>query len=117
MKGLDFVIKKTSSDLNLPEDQVKKLLISYWKEIEQQITKIESTTVSIKDIGVITVSKLKIRNFIFDTIDRIKRMRKSNKYSEINKNKYLGIHFSKLKNALKHRNILAKDYAEKYGNI
>lgn len=117
MKGLDFVIKKTSFDLNLPEDQVKKLLNAYWKEIEQQLVKIESTTVSIKNVGVFTVSKLKIRNFIFDTIRKIKKMRESNKFLEENKTKYLELHLGKLKNALKHRTILAKDYAEKYGNI
>jgi|HubBroStandDraft_2_1064218.scaffolds.fasta_scaffold169274_3 hypothetical protein len=117
MKSLDYVIKKTAKELNLPEDQTRKLLTAYWKEIERQLVEIKSTTISIKKLGVITVSKIKIRNFIIDTIRRIRRMEKSTKYSDDKKRSYIDRHKKKLKNALIQRNILAKDYAEKFGNI
>ena len=117
MKGLDYVIKKTARELNLPEAETKKLLTAYWKEITDQITRIESTTVAIRKLGVITVSKLKIRNFISHTIRAIRKMKTSKKYSDVTKEAYVQNHTKKLKNALVQRNILAKDYAEKFGNI
>jgi hypothetical protein len=117
MRGLDYVIKKTAKELGLPEIETKKLLTGYWKEVADQITRIESTTVAIRKLGVITVSKLKIRNFIFDTIRNIRSMKNSKKYSDISKNNYIELHTRKLRNALIQRNILAKDYAEKFGNI
>lgn len=120
MKGIDYVIKKTIKDLNLPEDKredAKKLIMAYWKEIADQIIRIDSTTVAIRKLGVITVSKLKIRKFIFDTIKHIRNMKLSKKYSEASKDNYVNVHTKKLKKALIQRNILAKDYAEKFGNI
>lgn len=117
MKSLDYVIKKTAKELNLPEDQTRKLLTAYWKQIERQLVEIGSTTIAIRKLGVITVSKIKIRNFIIDTIRRIRRMGTSTKYSDEKKSNYIKRHKKKLTNALIQRDILAKDYAEKFGNV
>jgi hypothetical protein len=52
-----------------------------------------------------------------DTIKKLRNMKKSKKYSELSKSNYIALHRKKLTNALIQRNILAKDYAEKFGNI
>lgn len=118
MKGLDYVIKKTTADLKMEDrsEDVKKLLTAFWQEVEQQLIHLESTTVSIKKLGVFTVSKLKVRTFIKKTIKTI-RDTKHRTYSEDNKQRHIENQTKKLRNALKHRNIIAKDYAEKFGNI
>jgi len=118
MKGLDYVIKKTTADLKMEDraEDVKKLLTAFWEEVEQQVIHLESTTVSIKKLGVFTVSKLKVRTFIKKTI-KVIRETKERTYSEDNKERHLNNQMKKLRNALKHRNIIAQDYAEKFGNI
>jgi hypothetical protein len=118
MKGLDYVIKKTTADLKMEakSEDVKKLLTAFWEEVEQQVIHLESTTVSIKKLGVFTVSKLKVRTFIKKTIKKIRDTRNMT-YSEDNKQRQIANQTKKLRNALKHRNIIAQDYAEKFGNI
>jgi hypothetical protein len=119
MKGLDFIIKKTTTDLKMEtkQEDVKKLLTAFWKEAEQQMIHFDSTTIAIKKLGVFTISKLKVRNFISETIMKIRKTEKSVKYSEGSKKEIIETQKKRLRNALKHRNILAIDYAEKFGNI
>ena len=117
MKNLDFVIKKTAIDLGLPEAEVRKVVEGWWEEAYDQIRNVKSTTIAIRKIGVITVSKLKVRIFILNTIRKIRSTIASKRFSEDNKRKYIEKYKKRLKHALVQRDILAQDYAEEFGNI
>jgi hypothetical protein len=117
MKNLDYVIKKTAIDLKLPETEVKKVVEGWWEEVHYQIANVKSTTIAIRKIGVITVSKLKIRTFIKDTIRKIRSTIISKRFSEQNKQKYITVYKKRLRNALVQRDILAQDYAKEFGNV
>jgi hypothetical protein len=117
MKNLDFVIKKTAADLKLPEAECRKVIEGWWEEARSQVVNVKSTTLGIRKVGVITVSKLKIRTFISDTIRKIRNTAKSKRFSEKNKVIYIAKYKKRLRNALVQRNVLAQDYAEKFGNV
>ena len=117
MKNLDFVIKKTAIDLDLPEEEVKKVIEGWWEEAYNQIGNVKSTTIAIRKIGVITVSKLKVRTFILNTIKKIRNTMTSKRFCEQNKIKYIEKYKKRLRHALVQRDILARDYAEEFGNI
>jgi hypothetical protein len=117
MKNLDFVIKKTAIDLNLPESEVKIVIEGWWQQVYNEVANVKSTTIAIRKVGVITVSKLKVRTFILNTIRKIRSTKISKRFSEDNKEKYIAKYKKRLRNALVQRNILAKDYAEQFGNI
>lgn len=117
MKNLDYVIKKTAADLKLPEVECKKVIEGWWEEAYNQVGNVKSTTVAIRKIGVLTVSKLKVRIFIVDTINKIRRTATSKRFSDKNKQLYIAKYKKRLRNALVQRDILAQDYAEEFGNV
>ena len=117
MKNLDYVIKKTALELKLPEAECKKVIEGWWGEVYNQVANVKSTTVAIRKIGVLTVSKLKVRTFILDTIGKIRKTAVSTRFSEKNKQLYIEKYKKRLRNALIQRNILAQDYAKEFGNI
>lgn len=120
MKNLDYVIRKTATEMDLPEDKVKILIETYWKEIYQKMVNgmdDGKATLFLRNIGMFTFSRYKLNNFIRKKIGKIKGMTKSKKYSEEIKKEFIEKQTNKLKKSLKYRNLVAKDYAEKFGNI
>jgi hypothetical protein len=114
MKNLQTINKLTSRDLNISENLVELVNGFYWKEIRRKLSSLESTSVSIKHLGTITTSKRKIDVFIRSTINRIRNIRKSERFKESTKALLLDVHYEKLRKALIQRNILAKQYYEAY---
>lgn len=112
MKNLDYIIRKTSADMKLPEDQVRKVLSEYWHEGYRCISKLEDTTVAFKHIGVFTVSKFKLNNFIRKTISLLRGILKSEKMTDDRKQHYVDKTYDYLRKALKQRNILATYYTK-----
>jgi hypothetical protein len=106
MKNIDYVIKKTSKELGLPEDQVKTVLNEYWKAGMSNIIHMKSTTTTFRHIGNFTVSKFKLRNYLKKMFGRLRRYKKEG----VVKQDVLDENIQKLRTALEQRDILAKHY-------
>ena len=111
MKGLDYVIKKTALELNLPEDQVKILVTSYWKELYRGVTKVNGQSYFVKGVGTFTISKYKLNNFIKKRIAKI-RFVTNGPLEGDKRQKRLDTHYHKLRVTLRYRNQLAKQYSK-----
>jgi hypothetical protein len=120
LKNIDYAIRKTALDMDLPEDKVKMVVDRYWEELYRKMVKgmdDGKTTLFLRNIGLFTVSKFKLSNFIKKRIAKIRGMMKSEKYTDKQKEDFVNRHKKNLSLSLKYRNLLAKDYAEKFDNI
>jgi len=120
LKNIDYVIKKTAADLKLPEEKIRPVIEAYWKAVYNKVVNgldPGKTTLFMRNIGLFTVSRYKLNNFIQKRIDKIRGMTKSDKYTDKQKEEFIERHKKKLSLSLKYRNLVAKDYAEKFGNI
>jgi len=114
MKNIDFVIKKTAKELGQPEDQVRKVLMEYWKTGMSNIFSLEKTTVSFRHIGSFTVSRYKLYNYLKKQIGKIRRMKTLDTVSEEKRAEILKIYHEDLRTALVQRNILAIHYQKRF---
>jgi hypothetical protein len=114
MKNIQTVNKLIARELNKDEDLVESVNDFYWKTVRRTLSSLESTSVSLKHLGTITVSKRKIDYFIKCTIGKIRNIRKSTKYKESTKALLLDVNMDRLKKALVRRNELATQYYEAY---
>ena len=112
MKGLDFIIKKTASDQGIPEAQVKLILNAYWMAISKKMTSLESMTLTLRNIGNITISKKKLGLYILRKIKSLRTIKSEpDRYGDPEKVQRIRENFmAQLKQALFHRNELAKQY-------
>lgn len=124
MKGIDYAIRKTLIDLNVPEnksDEAKKIIGRYWKEIYDKTVAMkmedDKSTLFLRNIGIFTISRFKLNKFILKTIGKLKGIVKSKKYSNEVKERQQRKLKAKLKKAMIHRNVLAIYYAKYYNNI
>lgn len=115
MKAINFVIKKVSEDSGLPRDQVKIVITKYWDEIYRRILSLDDTTIAIRHVGVITVSKFKLNKYISKRIHKIRTVRGSD-FTERKKEYLLTHHYERLKKALIKRNELAIQYSHDKNN-
>lgn len=116
MKNIDYVIHKTATELGLPEDKVKTVIMEYWKTATLRLINLQATTVSIRHVGNFTVSRYKLNNYIRKRIEKIRFTRNTDKYDEQRRAEMLDFHTSKLRQALVQRNILAKHYRKIFKN-
>jgi len=114
MKNIQTVNKLISRELGRSEDEVEQINDFFWKTLRQKLSNMESTSVSIKHIGTITVSKRKIDFFIRTTINKIRNIRKSIKYKPTTQAILLDVNYDRLRKSLKQRNELATQYYETY---
>lgn len=114
MKNIHTVNKLISRELNFDEKLVESINSFFWKDVRSQLSNLDSTSVAIKHLGTITVSKRKVDQFIRMTIYKIRGIKKSVKYKESTKEIMLETHMNRLKKALIRRNELAKQYYEAY---
>lgn len=114
MKNLEYVIKKTAKELNLPEDQVRTVLGEYWKTGLSNIFTLGQTTISFRHIGNFTVSRYKLNNYIRKQIGKIRRMKTLDTVSEEKRKEILDHYNKKLRTALEQRNILAIHYQKMF---
>lgn len=121
MKNIDFIVKKTANDLNISEEIVRPFIDKYFKLCYDKMVlgkiKDDDTTIFLRNIGLFTISRYKLNNHIVKKISKIKGMMKSNKYTDEVKKEYVQKQKTRLTKALKHRNIIAKEYAEIFGNV
>ena len=73
--------------------------------------------ITVRHVGTFAISKWKLGKMILKLVGKMKRIRKSGKLSEEKKKKILENCTDTLSLALKHRNTIATEYAENFGNI
>ena len=88
MKGIDYAVRKTLIDLNVPDNksaEAKKVIARYWKEIYDKTVAMkmedDKSTLFLRGIGIFTISRFKLNKFILKTISKLKGIIKSKKYS------------------------------------
>jgi hypothetical protein len=86
----------------------------FWEETRRTLSSMEYTSVSIKCLCTITVSKRKVDYIIRKLIGKIRSIRKSTRFKPSTVELLLEQNYDKLRKALKQRNILAKQYYENY---
>ena len=104
MKNIDYVIKRTAKELGLPENEVKPIIMEYWRTGIDNIIHMRTTTTAFRHIGVFTVSKFKLVNYLKKMIDRLRKFKREGKTDTIKYN------LAKFRVGLEQRNILAKHY-------
>ncbi len=118
MKNIDFINKVQAEKLGISESIIKKVNKYYWdKGVRRKLSTLESLSVFIKGLGVITVSRYNLNKFIKKTIIKLKMIRLSDKYKEENKKIYIDTLEKRLKKLLIKRNELAILYYEQDNRI
>lgn len=112
MKGIDYVIKKTAVQLNLPEPEVKKVVMEYWETIYKRLFALEKTTITARGLGNFTISRYKLNNFISKTINDIRALKKSETIEPETREKLLEARTSRLKTACMRRDEIAVMFKE-----
>jgi hypothetical protein len=114
MKNLEYVIKKTAADLNLPESVVRPIVTEYWKASMENIVKLKATTTSIRYVGNFAVVRFKLYQYIRKMIGKIRRVRKSPNISEEKRSESIATYTAQLRLALRERDILAHHYQKMF---
>jgi nucleoid DNA-binding protein len=117
MKGIDLAIRKAAIDLNLPEDQSKKVVMEYWETIYFSLLEGKETAVTIRHLGTFAMSRYKLNFLIRQLIKKIRATKGSKKLTEAKKEECVRNYSRKLRQALETRNKIAIEYAENFGNI
>lgn len=107
MKTINIVNKIVATNLNLDPKLVEKINRIYWKDIRQTLTRIADESVHIKKIGTIVVSPYKTNNHIRKMINRVRKLKRSTKYTDITRERLVEEAKDKLKSLLKKRNEFA----------
>lgn len=77
MRNIDYIIKSISLEKDLPEDEVKKLITFYWKDLKEQMFKLENESLFIRNIGTFQVSYTLIYKEVYRIIKRIRTQREN----------------------------------------
>lgn len=116
MKSIDFAIRKAAKDLDIPEDKAKVVVMEYWNTIYKKLLSGSNSAITVKHVGTFAISRYKLNISIRKKIGKIRRIRIS-KLSPEKKEEILTDDFKRLTLMLKHRNDIARQYAENFGNI
>lgn len=101
-------------EYNLSPELVKKVNNFFWKEgVKYSLSNVKHTSVFIKNIGTIVISKYKLNKELSLLIKKMRNIKNSNKYTEKRKNSILEgykINFRKL--WTKRNEIIKENYFE-----
>jgi hypothetical protein len=117
LKGIDFAIKKAALELDIPEDQAKKVIMEYWQSIYKRLLAGEDSAITVRHVGTFAMSKYKLGRYISKRIKKVKRVEKSINLNDEKKKEIITFEKGKIKKALKHRNDIAWNYAKNFGNV
>lgn len=117
MKTIDHCIKKTAIELGVEEEEVKKVVMAYWEDIYYRLIKANNTAITVRHLGTFAISRFKLNRFIKKKIKLIKKMPTLETKTEKIKEDWMAKEREKLTLALKHRNEIAIQYAEIFGNV
>src|ERR1044072_5415118 len=107
MKDIKIISRIVAKENNYDSDLTEDVNDFFWKETRRTLSSLEYTSVSIKCLCTITVSKRKVDYTIKKLIGKIRNIRKSTRYKESTTALLLEVNYEKLRKALKQRNILA----------
>lgn len=117
MKGIDFAIKKAALELDIPEAQAKVVIMQYWQTIYKKLLAGENSAITVRHVGTFAMSRYKLNKYIEKRIRKVRNVEKSLKLSDEKKQEIITFEKNKLTLALKHRNDIAWQYAQNFGNI
>jgi hypothetical protein len=117
MKSIDVVIRKTAGEMGIPEDQAKVVVMEYWNTIYKKLLSGEETAITVRHVGTFAMSRFKLYRLIRRRIGKIRYTKKNEKITEEFREIILADEYKKLSLAMKHRNTIAIEYAENFGNI
>lgn len=89
MKNIDYIIKKTAMDLEMPEEKVREVISFYWKDIKGNMDKLEHEAIFIKNLGTIYVPYLPFRRYLESMIKSYRNNPKEYKLSLIKRMLFL----------------------------
>lgn len=115
MKIPDSIYKQAADELNLPVALVKRINNYYWKDVKARLSGVEHSSIFLKNIGTIVISKYKLNKMILSLIERIRRVEYSNKYTEKRKGLIIDAYKVNLRKLLKMRNEIIKNDYFKHG--
>lgn len=110
MKNINIVNKTIAAKTGIDLKTVEQVNKSYWREVRDTLRTVKDNYVHLKKIGTISVSWYKTKEEIKRTILLIKNIRKSPKYTEETRTKYLNYYYDFLRKLLEVRNDLAREY-------
>lgn len=113
MKTPESCYRQAAEELGLPIELIKRVNTFYWKEgIKKNLTEINYSSLFIKNLGTIVVSKYKLYVQISILIKKIRGVRISKKYTEDKRTVIIEGYKNNLRKLLKMRNKLAKQYEQ-----
>lgn len=107
MKNQENYYREVSEELNLPLGLVKAVNNFYWKEgIKNNLSNVNYSSIFIKNLGTIVVSKYKLYKEILTLIRKIRNIEYSQKYTPLKKSYIIEGYKTNLRRLLKMRNEL-----------
>jgi len=114
MKNIDYVIKKVAEKNGMDEKIVATAIKYHWrKDIKQELFTHDHSAMYLRHIGTIMFSMIRNRTAINKLIEKIKRIRKSNKFTDERKAFMDDYYLRQLRKLLIQRNLMAINYIEK----
>jgi hypothetical protein len=117
LKGIDFAIRKAALELDIPEDQAKVVIMQYWQTIYKNLLSGVNSAITVRHLGTFGMSRYKLNKYIEKRIKKIRNVEKSLKLSDEKKEEIITFEKKRLSLALIHRNDIAWQYAENFGNV
>jgi hypothetical protein len=110
MRAPDSYYKEVADELNLPLALVKRVNNYYWREgIKNNMSNVNFSSIFIKNLGTIVISKYKLHKEILHVIKKIRRIQESEKYTEAKKEFVIERYKINLRRLLKKRNDIIKE--------
>lgn len=111
MKNLDYFNKLEADKLKMDLAVVKAVNRFFWKKgVKANMSGVKIRSIFIKNLGTFTVSKYKLYKEIGNTIQKIRMMKKSTKFTEEKKKMIITFLYESLSQMLRQRNIIATDF-------
>lgn len=117
MKNIDIAIKKAALDMDIPEDKAKVVVMAYWQEIYSKLLSGQRSAITVRHLGTFAMSRYKLNNYITKRLQKLKRVKKSVRLTDEEKEIIITNEKKRLTLALKHRNDIAWQYAQNFGNV
>lgn len=110
MKLPETIYKQAADELQLPLGLVKRVNNFFWREgVKKALSNVDHTSVFIKNIGTIIISKIKLNKEILLVIEKIRRIENSSKFTGMKKVYIIEGYKNNLRKLLKMRNKIIKE--------
>lgn len=114
MKTIEYFNKAVAEKMGVDQHLVKKINDYFWRiGVRRNIAELNHRSLYIKDLGTITVSRYKLYQRIETVIKRIRRLRDSDRFKELTKERKMANYYQTLKAMLRLRNEIAIEYYNK----